>query len=80
MTDSDTYFGAMIGWAKRYSLPGKRHYWHAFAFDRNAAIPDDTRMRYDLARHYWYLDGVVSIPWAVTDDYGNLVAVQGPDG
>lgn len=59
------------------TLPGKRHFWSAFAGYSNGPR---TPMLYSEHKHYWYAEdyGWISMPWAVTDDYGDLVAVPSP--
>ena len=57
------------GFAGR-TLP--RQYWTAYCWNRG---PERTPIQYSRELHRWYSDEGVSIPWAVMDDYGALVAV-----
>lgn len=71
--------GRSVSWSDRSSLQGLRHFWKAFAGKVTAT---GAPMLYSQHRHYWYAADYswISIPWAVTDDFGNLVAVPGPAG
>lgn len=68
----------MTHWAERSTLPGLRHYWYGAGYIDS---PHRARMLYNRERHYWHPadNSGISMPWAVMDDYGDLVAVPGPN-
>jgi hypothetical protein len=50
-------------------------YWRAFHYWSEERTP----ITYDERRSLWKCESGISIPWAVTDDYGDLMAVDGPN-
>ena len=63
----------MISCSIRHGIHGVRHFWIAFAYWNDARRP------MVHMGNAWVSESGVSMPWAVMDDYGDLVAVPGPN-
>lgn len=63
-----------MNWMYPVSFPFGRIYWRAFWTDGRE---ERTPVVYE--NNCWKADGMISIPWAVIDDYGNLTAVPSPN-